>query len=57
MHFNHKWIEVIKKSGNSYTYEEEKLGVGREKVKEYLKENKATFNKIEKEVLKAAKTI
>lgn len=31
--------KVIHKSGNSYTYGEEKLGVGREKAKQYLREH------------------
>lgn len=48
-------LGVIDKSGNSYTFEKEKLGVGREKAKEFLRENKSTFSKIEKAVLKAAK--
>jgi recombination protein RecA len=30
---------VIKKSGNSYTFNEEKLGVGRENAKQYLREH------------------
>jgi len=41
--------EVISKSGNSYSFEEVKLGVGREKAKAFLKENA----KINKEILKA----
>ncbi|MFZ2154287.1 MAG: recombinase RecA [Candidatus Moraniibacteriota bacterium] len=46
-------LEVIKKSGNSYTYGEEKLGTGREKAKAYLKENKKLFEVIAKDVMKA----
>lgn len=46
-------LEVIKKSGNSYTYGEEKLGTGREKAKAYLKENKKLFEAIAKDVMKA----
>ena len=38
--------KVIQKSGNSYTFKGEKLGVGREKVKQYLKENKKTMEAI-----------
>jgi len=49
-------LEVVKKSGNSYTFGEEKLGTGREKAKAYLKENSKIFNTIEKAVLKAAMT-
>ena len=42
--------KVINKSGNSYTYGEEKLGVGREAVKRYLKENPKLIKKIKKEI-------
>jgi len=48
-------LGVIKKAGNSYSYKNEKLGVGREKVKDFLRENKTIFNKIEKAVLEVAK--
>ncbi|MDD3498071.1 MAG: recombinase RecA [Candidatus Moranbacteria bacterium] len=48
-------LGVVKKSGNSYSFEDEKLGLGREKAKETLRENKSLFNKIEKAVLKTAK--
>lgn len=41
---------VIKKSGNNYTYIEEKLGLGREKVKTYLRENPKLMLKIRKEI-------
>jgi recombination protein RecA len=46
---------IIKKSGNSYTYEdakegEIKLGVGRENTKTYLKENPKLITKIKKQV-------
>lgn len=50
-------LEVIKKSGNSYSFGEEKLGTGREKAKAYLKENQKLFNTISKEVLKVATAI
>jgi recombination protein RecA len=49
---------VIKKSGNSYTYGEEKLGVGRENAKRYLRENPKLIKVIKKavwEVFKANK--
>lgn len=42
--------KVISKSGNSYSYGEEKLGVGRENAKQYLRENKKLVAKIRKEV-------
>ncbi len=46
---------VIKKSGNSYSYEDKKdgeikLGVGRENAKEFLKENPRLIKAIKKEV-------
>ena len=46
---------VIKKSGNSYIYEdakegEIKLGVGRENAKQFLRENPKLINKIKKQV-------
>jgi recombination protein RecA len=43
-------LEVVKKSGNSYAFGEEKLGNGREKAKAYLKENPKVFNAIEKAI-------
>lgn len=48
-------LEVIKKSGNSYSYKEEKLGVGREKAKRFLRENTPTLDAIVAEVTIAAK--
>ncbi len=44
---------VITKSGNSYSYGEEKMGVGREKVRTYLTENKKTLAAIQKDITKA----
>ena len=46
---------VIKKSGNTYTYSEEKLGIGRETAKTYLKENPKLMAVIRKEILDAVK--
>jgi len=46
---------VIKKSGNSYTYGEEKLGVGREAAKRYLNENPKLIKQIKLDVWKAIK--
>ncbi|MDA0208039.1 MAG: recombinase RecA [bacterium] len=46
---------TIQKSGNSYTAGEEKLGVGREKAKAYLKENPKFLEKLRKETEKAVK--
>jgi len=42
--------KVISKSGNSYAYGEEKLGVGREKAKQYLRENPPLMDKIRKDI-------
>jgi recombination protein RecA len=41
---------VVKKSGNSYMFGEEKLGVGRETVKAYLRENPQLIKAIKKQV-------
>ena len=43
-------MEVISKSGNSYSYGDVKLGVGREAAKTFLKENKDVFEKIDQEL-------
>jgi recombination protein RecA len=48
---------VISKSGNSYSYGEMKLGVGRENAKTYLKENPDLIAEIKKEVWKAHKSV
>ena len=45
--------EVIRKSGNNYYYGEEKLGLGRENAKAYLKENPKIMKTIRKEIQKA----
>lgn len=44
--------KVLSKSGNTHSYGEEKLGVGRENAKAYLRENKKLQEKIEKEIWK-----
>jgi len=41
---------VITKSGNSYSFGEEKFGVGREVAKRYLKENPKLIDKIKKDI-------
>jgi len=46
---------VINKSGNSYTFEENKLGVGRENAKRYLRENPKLIKDIRKKVLNMVK--
>ncbi|MBT4277124.1 recombinase RecA [Candidatus Falkowbacteria bacterium] len=43
-------FNIIKKSGNSYTYGEEKLGVGRENAKRTLRENPKFIKEIKKKV-------
>lgn len=40
--------EVVTKSGNSFSFGEVKLGVGREKAKTYLRENPKVYKEIEK---------
>ena len=45
-------IGMISKSGSWYSYGEDRLGQGREKAKEYLRENPALLNEIEEAVRK-----
>lgn len=45
--------KVINKTGNSYTYGEEKLGVGREKAKQYLRENPKLMKVIREKIWEA----
>ncbi|PIZ92398.1 MAG: recombinase RecA [Candidatus Magasanikbacteria bacterium CG_4_9_14_0_2_um_filter_41_10] len=47
--------KVVNKSGNSYSYKEEKFGVGREKAKQYLRENPKLMKQIEKDIWVAVK--
>jgi recombination protein RecA len=42
---------VIKKNGNTYTYNEEKLGTGRENAKMYLRSNPKLMAVIRKEIM------
>jgi len=44
---------IISKAGHSHSYEEEKLGVGRENAKAYLRQNPKLFDKIRKQVWEA----
>lgn len=46
---------VVKKAGNSFSFGELKLGVGRETAKTFLKENHTIAGDIEKAILKQAK--
>jgi recombination protein RecA len=48
-------LKVISKEGNTYTYGETKLGVGRDKTIEELKNNKEIYEKIRKETEEAIK--
>lgn len=45
--------KVVSKLGNSYALEEEKLGVGREKAKQYLRENPKLIKKIRDKIMEA----
>lgn len=45
--------KVIIKLGNSYTFGEEKLGVGREKAKQYLRENPKLMKQINTQIWEA----
>jgi len=47
--------KVVHKSGNSYSFGEEKLGVGREKAKQYLRENPKLMKEVEKQIWQAVK--
>jgi recombination protein RecA len=46
---------VITKSGNSYTFDQIKLGVGRENAKSFLKADKKLMQQIRKKIMEAAK--
>ncbi|MDN8623611.1 MULTISPECIES: recombinase RecA [Corynebacterium] len=46
---------IIKKSGSWYTYEGEQLGQGKEKVRDYLKNNSELAGTIEDKIMRAAK--
>lgn len=47
--------EVIKKCGNALSFEDEKLGAGRESAKTFLKENPKIINRIFREIIDKAK--
>jgi recombination protein RecA len=47
---------IIEKSGNSYSFHNTKLGVGREAAKTFLKENKEIFEQIDKELREKIKS-
>jgi len=48
-------MDIVKKSGAFYSYGKEKLGQGRAKAVDYLRENKKIAKEIEKEVKEKAK--
>jgi recombination protein RecA len=43
-------MEIVKKSGTWYSYSDEKIGQGREKARDFLKDNQEVMKKIETEV-------
>ncbi len=47
--------EVVTKSGNSFSFGDVKLGVGREKAKTFLKENPKVYKEIEKAIKEKVK--
>ena len=47
--------EVVSKSGNSFSFGETKLGVGREKAKTFLRENPKLYKEIEKAIKEKVK--
>ena len=47
---------VIKKSGNSYSYKEEKLGVGRENAKKYIKDSPKLMSELRKSIMAEVKS-
>ncbi len=50
-------LEIISKSGNTYSFEGEKLGVGADNARRFLKENQKISREIEKLILKKAKEL
>lgn len=47
--------KIVKKSGNSYSFGEEKLGVGREKAKQFLREHPKMMEEIKDKIWEAVK--
>jgi len=47
---------IVKKAGNTYSFDNEKLGVGAEASREKLKEDKKLLNEIKKKTLEALKS-
>ena len=48
--------EIVQKSGAWFSYENEKIGQGRESTRKYLKDNPKIMNKIKKHVIEKIKT-
>ena len=46
--------KVLEKSGNTYSYGEQKLGVGRESAKDFLRQNPMLIKEIREKVIKTA---
>ncbi len=43
-------LDIVQKSGSWYSYEEERLGQGRENAKQFLKENKDIMLMIQEQI-------
>lgn len=50
-------LGLVNKSGNTFSFEGEKLGVGMENARKFLKENSKISNNLEKQILKKAKEL
>ena len=50
------FVNSIQKTGNSYLFQDIKLGVGRENAKTFLKEHKDVFHKIDHDIRKKLKS-
>jgi len=46
-------LDIIKKSGSWFSYQDQKIGQGRENVKKYLEENEPLFDEIYQKVKEA----
>lgn len=44
--------KIVEKEGNTYTYDKQKLGVGRNSVRDFLEEHLEVFEKIKEQLLK-----
>ncbi|HLD18241.1 MAG TPA: recombinase RecA [Patescibacteria group bacterium] len=48
--------EIVKKNGNAYSFREEKLGMGRENARQYLREHPETLATLREEIQKRSET-